>query len=226
MLKKVNLHYPVKFVEGVLVKQKEVDLNKEIATLKKQTVQKANNIIQCAIQDAEVLAQQGYMDGYQNGMLTAIAQTALYFGSCNEFFIGKRNELIEDVRSILSTAVTRPEIFFSIIDEWVKSLPLSDNMIYIYAPDITRGIEPRLKEVLASLWSGQVNVTYHSDNKYVMSCGQQVAEFSPNIFVEQAAGSLMDKFNLIPSEFQKISEDALESLIGYCGEVRAGLALK
>ncbi|HHL2712922.1 TPA: hypothetical protein ACQ39K_004552 [Yersinia enterocolitica] len=226
MLKKIKLHYPVKSVDGVLVKQEQIDLNKYIETIKKQTVQKAKNIIQHTRQDVEQLAQQGYMDGYQNGMLTAIAQTALYFGGCNELFNGKRNELIEDVRNILSAAVTQPEILLSVVDEWVKSLPLSDNMIHIYVPEITMGIEPRLKEALASLWSGQINITYHTDKKYVMSCGQQVAEFSPDIFVEQVAESLMDKFNLIPSEFQKVSEDALESLIGYCGEMRTGLALK
>nr|WP_241391631.1 hypothetical protein [Yersinia frederiksenii]ULG19989.1 hypothetical protein 49p1_00291 [Yersinia frederiksenii] len=224
MLKQIKLHYPLKYVDNVLVKQEKVNLNCQIDSIKKQTVRKVKKIVQLAKQDAKQLAQQGYVDGYQRGIIAALSQTALYFCNCNDFFINKRNELINDVRGILSTAIEKPEILLSVIDEWMKLIPPSDNILHIYLPKVMMEIEPVLNEILIGYWSGKINITYHSDKNCIMSCGQQIAEFSPDEFVDRANETLLNKYHLIPAELQSIGEDSIEYLVEYCRNIKPDLS--
>jgi len=192
-----------------------VDLNNQIELIKQQTTYQAQNIIQHAKQDAEKIAQQGYSDGYQDGYVAVLSQIATYFGNCNGYLSLKRDELIEEVRGLLSSAIERPETLLSVIDEWTKSLPVSDEVLQINLPETSKKIETRLKDLLHS-WPGKVIMSYHMDNKYVMSCGQQIAEFSPKEFENQAIEMLMPGFSLIPTELQRISDEALTLLSDYC----------
>ncbi|HDL6964381.1 TPA: hypothetical protein PXM28_003768 [Yersinia enterocolitica] len=226
MLKKINLSCPLTSVDGVLVKQGMLDLNDQIELIKQRTMNEAENILQLARQDAIHIAQQGYIDGYQKGVLSALTHTAFYFSNCSNYIINTRNAFIKEIRDILSTAVEKPEVLLSVLDEWVKSVPLSENILQINLPEISKNLEPKLNELLTNLWSGPINYTYHADNNYVMSCGQQVAEFSPEIFVGQVVEELMDKFNLIPTDLQYITINSLDLLIKYSESMRDEITKK
>ncbi|MFQ6283760.1 hypothetical protein [Yersinia enterocolitica] len=220
MLKQISSQCHLKDVDGVLVKKKILDLNNQIELIREETNNKVRDIVEQTKEDAQQLGQQGYMEGYQNGILAALSFTAFYFGNCNDYYSSKRDELIVEIRQILSKAVEEPGVLLSVTDEWIQSVSVSDNILYIYLPEVKADIEPQLKKMLVNMWPGKVSISYHSSNKYVMTCGQQIAEFAPKVFVEQSIDALMDKFNIIPNEMQNISEEAIDLLIEYCRTIR------
>lgn len=48
----------------------------------------------------------------------------------------------------------------------------------------------KLMVLLMENWPGTFNLKYHQEQRFIMSCGDQIAEFSPEQFVETAVASL------------------------------------
>lgn len=206
-------------IDGVLVKKKMLDLSDEISLIKQSAEEQANHTIKKSKEDAEHCFNQAYIDGYKKGMLASLSQIALYFSHHDEYISESKNGLIKEIRGIVSSAMERPGVILSALDEYLQHHALSNNTLYIYLPQNTVMIESQLREKITDSWAGEINITYHSSNKFVLSCGQQIAEFSPDALVESTLALMFDKFNLIPTELQKISESALSSFLENCSEI-------
>lgn len=206
-------------VDGVLVKKKMLDLNDQIFLIKQNAEEQANYTIKKSKKDAECCFNQAYIDGYKKGMLASLSQIVLYFKCHDDYISESKNGLIKEIREIVSTAMERPEVLLSALDEYLQNHSPSNNMLYIYLPQSTVKMESQLRERIINSWAGEINITYHSSNKFVLSCGQQLAEFSPDALVESTLELMLEKFNLIPMELQKIAESALKSFLENCNEI-------
>ncbi len=57
------------------------------------------------------------------------------------------------------------------------------------------------------------NLKYHQEQRFIMSCGDQIAEFSPEQFVETAVGVIKHHLDELPQDCRTISDNAINALI-------------
>ncbi|EEE2028079.1 oxygen-regulated invasion protein OrgB, partial [Salmonella enterica subsp. enterica serovar Cerro] len=67
--------------------------------------------------------------------------------------------------------------------------------------------------LLMENWPGTFNLKYHQEQRFIMSCGDQIAEFSPEQFVETAVGVIKHHLDELPQDCRTISDNAINALI-------------
>ncbi|MGL8924998.1 hypothetical protein NBD76_19355, partial [Salmonella sp. C3284] len=62
-------------------------------------------------------------------------------------------------------------------------------------------------------WIVNSALKYHQEQRFIMSCGDQIAEFSPEQFVETAVGVIKHHLDELPQDCRTISDNAINALI-------------
>ncbi len=66
--------------------------------------------------------------------------------------------------------------------------------------------------LLMENWPGTFNLKYHQEQRFIMGCGDQIAEFSPEQFVETAVGVIKHHLDEL-QDCRTISDNAINALI-------------
>lgn len=200
-------------IDGVLLSHKQLQRHKRAVCLEQQTQQHARRIVRDAQQQAELIRQHAYQEGYQQGMLDALQQAASYMAN-NQMLDGRcREQLAQHARAMLSSAVDHPETLLLVLDEWLRSLPDSDETLYLTLPATAHALHPRLMDVLATGWAGKIQLDYHARSDFVMRHADQVAEFSPELYVKSATRSLLQTLDTLAQDCRQVSDVALQEFI-------------
>lgn len=200
-------------VDGVLFSRKQLLRRMRTKGLEQQAKQHARRILRDAQQEAELIRQHAYQEGYQQGMLDALQQTASYLAASQTLDGRCRERLSQHVRAMLSSAVDHPETLLLVLDEWLRNLPASDETLYLTLPSTAHALQPRLREVLAANWKGKIQLDYHAGPDFVMRHADQLAEFSPAQYVESATRALLQTLDSLPQDCRRISDFALQEFI-------------
>jgi hypothetical protein len=181
--------------------------------LEQQAQQHARRIIRDAQQEGEVIRQHAYQQGYQQGMLDTLQQTASYMADSQTLDWRCRERLSQHAKAMLSSAVDHPETLLLVLDEWLRNLSASDETLYLTLPATAHTLQPRLMDVLSASWTGKIQLDYHARPDFVMRLADQVAEFSPAQYVESATRALLQTLDSLPQDCRQISDFALQEFI-------------
>jgi hypothetical protein len=181
--------------------------------LEQQAQQHARRIIHDAQQEGEVIRQHAYQQGYQQGMLDTLQQTASYMADSQTLDGRCRERLSQHAKAMLSSAVDHPETLLLVLDEWLRNLSASDETLYLTLPATAHTLQPRLMDVLSASWTGKIQLDYHARPDFVMRLADQVAEFSPAQYVESATRALLQTLDSLPQDCRQLSGFALQEFI-------------
>lgn len=200
-------------VDGVLLGRKQLQRHRRAVCLEQQAQQHARRIVRDAQQQAELIRQHAYQEGYQQGMLDTLQQTASYMADSQTLDGRCREQLGQHARAMLSSAVDHPETLLLVLDEWLRNLPASDETLYLTLPATAHALHPRFMDVLATSWAGKIQLDYHSRSDFVMRHADQVAEFSPEQYVKSATRSLLQTLDTLAQDCRQVSDVALQEFI-------------
>lgn len=188
MLKNIPIPSPLSPVEGILIKRKTLERYFSIERLEQQAHQRAKRILREAEEEAKTLRMYAYQEGYEQGMIDALQQVAAYLTD-NQTMAWKWMEKIQIyARELFSAAVDHPETLLTVLDEWLRDFDKPEGQLFLTLPVNAKKDHQKLMVLLMENWPGTFNLKYHQEQRFIMSCGDQIAEFSPEQFVETAVG--------------------------------------
>lgn len=206
-------------IDGVLIDHKMVRQNIYIETLEKQAQQNVKQLLRSAQREVDILRKHGYQEGFQQGMLYALQQAASYLSSSNSIAWYWYEKLGVYAKDMLSAAVDHPETILLVLDEWLRNVPKLDATLYLTLPEASKHLHSKLMPLLMDNWSGKIKIDYHKEFRFVMRCGEQIAEFSPEQFLEPASRIIQQYLDSLPSDCRKISDDVLNDFISQCKQL-------
>ncbi|HFW3352381.1 TPA: hypothetical protein ACIVDT_003574 [Salmonella enterica subsp. enterica serovar Eastbourne] len=218
MPKEIQTNYfPQPPLDGVLIKQDTIRKNYYFRRLEQQARQRAKEIIKDAQIEAQELQKNSCREGFQQGMLTALQQIATYLSDSNRALARWQKKLDKHVREVMSISVNHPETLMLVLDEWFSGINTPECAVHILFPVSMKDIHSEIAERLNEKWGGGVNIEFHSESTFVFRCGDDIAEFSPVVFIESGSSKILNE-NIpdISMDCKGISREAVEKFITYC----------
>ncbi|MBM2885062.1 hypothetical protein JFK97_11740 [Chromobacterium phragmitis] len=200
-------------IDGVLLSRRALHGAARAQKLTQEARRHAQRILRDAERHAEMVRQHAYQEGYQQGLLSALHQVATYLLASQTMAWSWRERLNEHARAMLSAAVDHPDTLLLLLDEWLRQLEQGNATLHLTLPETSRSHQHRLMELLAEHWSGPIQLDYHSDPRCIMRCADQLAEFSPELYVEPASRQLQQCLDALPQDCRQVSAQALRELI-------------
>lgn len=204
---------PEMSVDGVIFQRTGLRQAARADRLEKEARQRASSLIRHAEQEAEVIRQEAFRQGYEAGMLTALSHTAYYMAQWQSQAGHWYQQLESHSRDLLSAAVDHPDTLLLLLDEWLRDQPRQQASLRLLLPRSAKPMRGRLMALLNEQWDNRIEIDYHDDPRFILRCGQQMAEFAPTDFVEQASRQLRHSLNTLPDECRHLSEQAIRQLI-------------
>ncbi|QJU42305.1 hypothetical protein [Serratia marcescens] len=205
---------PLRLIEGVLITQAERFKRKRAQNILQFAQRRAKNLIAQAQRDAELLHQDAYRQGYEQGVLSAADALTCYMQDSQTFTLALHRQLYEKARIALAAALGNEIVFTSLLRNWLPDLDSQDNCdlpLEILVPSALGIRVGKLKRDVEQWYERAVLVSYHPDNRYAVKCGDQLAEFIPEEFVEQLLPSLID-LKTLRQQCSELSDNGVEKL--------------
>ncbi|QND85702.1 Protein OrgB [Chromobacterium vaccinii] len=204
-------HQPT-ITDGVLIRSPQLRRLRRIDNLDQQARKRARQHLDDAQREADAIRRHAYRDGYQQGMLAALDQLAAHLANSQAQAERWREQLSEEARAMLAAAVDHPDTLLLLLDEWLRSRNglSGDAALYLLLPKRSRPLQAGLMALLADNWHGTIQIDYHDDDRFIMRCADQAAEFSPQQYLEPASRQLLQRFSALQQECRQLSAAALE----------------
>lgn len=212
MLKNIPIPSPLSPVEGILIKRKTLERYFSIERLEQQAHQRAKRILREAEEEAKTLRMYAYQEGYEQGMIDALQQVAAYLTD-NQTMAWKWMEKIQIyARELFSAAVDHPETLLTVLDEWLRDFDKPEGQLFLTLPVNAKKDHQKLMVLLMENWPGTFNLKYHQEQRFIMSCGDQIAEFHLNN-CETAVGVIKHHLDELPQDCRTILITPLTHLL-------------
>ncbi|WP_434626695.1 hypothetical protein [Chromobacterium sp. CV08] len=199
--------------EGVLIRRASLQPARRAAELERAARRRARQITDEADAQAGAVRGQAWRDGYQDGMLTALDQVAAYLADSQAQAARWRERLADEARAMLRAAADHPDALLLALDEWLREQEPTDDTLRLMLPENARPQQQRLMALLADSWNGRLQLDYHADDRLLIRCADQAAEFAPELYVEPAAQQTLRCLDSLPQECRGLSSTALETLM-------------
>ncbi|MGL5758799.1 type III secretion system linker protein OrgB [Plesiomonas sp.] len=200
-------------VDGVIFQRTRLRQAARADRLEKEARKRASALIHHAEQEAAIIRQEAFRQGYEAGMLTALSHTASYMSKWQTQANLWYQQLESHSRVLLSAAVDHPDTLLLLLDEWLRDQPRQQASLRLLLPRSAQPMRGRLMALLNEQWDNRIEIDYHDDPRFILRCGQQMAEFAPADFVEQATRQLRNNLSALPDECRHLSEQAIRQLI-------------
>lgn len=200
-------------IDGTLLRRSALQGASRAERLEQQARRNAQRLLRDAEQQAETLRQHGYQAGYQQGLLDALQHVAAYLAASQAMAWHWRERLVEHARAMLASAVDHPDTLLLLLDEWLRGQERADATLQLTLPKSARAHQATLMALLAEQWPGSIQLDYHAEPRCVMRCGDQLAEFAPELYVEAASRQLQQCLDELPKDCRNISDQALREWI-------------
>ncbi|KVN41160.1 hypothetical protein WJ64_32670 [Burkholderia ubonensis] len=200
--------------EGVLIARSQLVQQRKIVTLEKDARRNASRIVKTAEQEAAQIRSEAFASGYQDGMLSAVRALVLYIGDCNSQEVRQRRRLEAYVRAMLSAALSHPGTLLAVLDEWLNEFDSTERSatLHLLLPVASRSASVLTEADLRDAWDGPVIIDYHDEPHFVMRCADQIAEFSPARFVDDASRGLQRELSDLPDACRQLSDVSVAAL--------------
>ncbi|BGI53552.1 MULTISPECIES: HrpE/YscL family type III secretion apparatus protein [Candidatus Williamhamiltonella] len=218
MSKKIPNLSPLSAREGVLLTYAQIQQHKRAKNILNEAYRNAKKIIRQAEEDAEKIQKQAYMDGYQQGVMSAIKHIVGYMNNTKNLMHQLNLDLEDHARQIFSTALDHPDILIVLLDEWLNTLPSqnegSQSVLHLIFPEKSKKKHADLLHFLNEKWNHPIKIEYHPASRFVIKYQDQIAEFIPEEFMELAVKRLLLTQDTMKA-CRQLSQGSLEQLFDY-----------
>lgn len=209
----MNNKIKISLQEGVLFKKAHRDVYCNADLILDEAKNQAKKIIKEAHSHQENIRRYAYVQGYQEGIGQA-SDAVLHFLTVKEEQMRKLYiEMEKELMSFLGNIIHDKSVVLQALETWVSELKFKTNnsVFRILAPQELQAFKPQLVRKVNEVFDGSVIIQYHEQNRFVMSYGDQLAEFDYNDLIAQYARALLKDKNLreICNAF---SSEGIESL--------------
>lgn len=208
MRKNIQIPHPSRLLDGVILRP---DRRREV--LERQTNQHVQRLLRDARREANDLQQQAYQAGYQQGMLLALEQLTAWLNACDEKAALLQERIAAQAQAMLSSAVNSPDTLLVLLNEGLQNLPASDETLHLLLPANARSLRPQIMSVLDKQWRGPVQLDFHPGPGFVLRYKDQIVEFAPEHYLEQATLTLRQTISELPAECRQLSSAAFSALM-------------
>ena len=198
----------------MLITRAERQKHKRSKDIIRAAQDQAKKLILQAQKEVDALNQEGYRQGYEQGMLDAAQAVMSYIQNHRTMAQELHQQLYGKAQSALSTALEKNAVFTSLLQSWLPGVEDNENCqhpLEIMVPTSLRKRGKQLEKELQPLYGGTIHVSYHPDNRYVMKCHKHLAEFTPEDFIEHLLTPLID-LNLLREQCKKLSQNSITKL--------------
>jgi hypothetical protein len=190
--------------ENVYIARAQLHHAKRAQTLLDETQHWAKKYIKQAEAEAENIHLQAFKHGYRDGLIAAIQALADYFKEGQTLSQRLKKKLEEHAQTLLSHALSHPDMALTLLTEWINAQkPKNTTTLSLTLPLTSRIPREMILDRLLLPWKKQIKIKYHQKTCFIIKHGDVIAEFDPDIFLQQAQQALMYKMS-------NISEDAYQ----------------
>ena len=162
----------------VLVSRADITAARRRRALQQQAQRWARGCVEQASRDAEAIHAQAFQEGYAEGMLRATEHLAKGLLESQALGLQLRKDLAQAARDLLAQALSRPEWLDDMLERWLTEQPGDTGaVLQVLLPLHCRSQGKELRERLRGLWSGELVLDYHLQERYVVRLADQLLEF-------------------------------------------------
>ncbi|MFS2197663.1 oxygen-regulated invasion protein OrgB [Pseudomonas sp. Pseusp3] len=209
-----------------LVLREDIAAARRRRTLQQQAQRWARDCIEQARRDAVAVCAQAFQEGYAEGILCATGQLADGLLKSQALGLQLRKDLAQAARDLLAQALSRPEWLDDMLERWLSEQPGDTGaVLQVLLPLHCRPQGKELRERLRGLWSGELVLDYHPQERYVVRLADQLLEFDVETARQRLEPRLLACVANLPESVRaldRVSMQALTDLYSTFAERSAG----
>ena len=194
-------------------------------TLQRQAQRWARDCIDQARHDAEAIHAEAFQQGYAEGILRATEHLAN--GLLESQVLGQQlqKDLAQAAHGLLAEALNRPEWLDEMLERWLATQPgESDAVLQVLLPTHCRSQGNDLRERLRKLWSGELVLDYHPQERYVVRLADQLLEFDVETSRQRLEPRLLACVANLPESVRALDQSAVQAMTALCSTIGVRVA--
>lgn len=204
--------------EAILLRSAYLRNNIKALALVAEGKRHARKLTDRAEQEAESVYQRAREDGFAKGMLSAVDAIVGYLADHAKSAAQLQSALEEQIALLLGRCVNDPDVVMATLEECLESRDACHGArLDLLLPESFRTNHRQVLAMVQKQFSGLVNIEYRDGTRFLMRIGDQVAEFSPDDFVERASDHVMGALPSVFSQSRSLAEACRERLAAKFG---------
>lgn len=187
------------------------------SALQRQAQRRARECVEQARRDAEAVHVQAFQDGYAEGILRATEHLASGLLESQALGSQLRTELAQAARELLAQALSCPEWLDEMLERWLVEQPGDTSaVLQVLLPLHCRSRGNELRERLCRLWSGELVLDYHPQERYVVRLADQLLEFDIESTRQRLEPRLLACVANLPKSVRSLDQASMQALTDLC----------
>jgi hypothetical protein len=187
------------------------------SALQRQAQRRARDCVDQARRDAEAVRARAFQDGYAEGILRATEHMASGLLESQALGLQLRTDLVQAARELLGQALSRPEWLDDMLERWLVEQPGGTGaVLQVLLPLHCRSRGNELRERLCRLWSGELVLDYHPQERYVVRLADQLLEFDIETTLRRLEPRLLACVANLPPSVRSLDQASMQALTDLC----------
>lgn len=187
------------------------------SALQRQAQRRARECVDQARRDAEAVHARAFQDGYAEGILRATEHLASGLLESQALGLQLRSDLAQAARELLAQALSRPEWLDDMLERWLIEQPGGTGaVLQVLLPLHCRSRGNELRERLCRLWSGELVLDYHPQERYVVRLADQLLEFDVETTRQRLEPRLLACVANLPASVRSLDQASMQALTDLC----------
>ena len=181
--------------------------------LQQQAQRWARDCVEQARRDAEAVHAHAFSQGYADGILRVIEHLANGLLASQALGQQLRSDLAQSARDLLADALKRPEWLDEMLEGWLTAQPTGTGaVLQVLLPIHCRPLGNALRERLSRLWSGELVLDYHPQERYVARLADQLLEFDLETARQRLEPRLLACVASLPESVRALDRASMQAL--------------
>lgn len=194
-------------------------------TLQRQAQRWARDYIDQARRDADAIRAEAFQQGYAEGVLRVTEDLASGLLESQALGVQLRKDLAQAAHDLLADALNRSEWLDEMLERWLAAQSAeSGAVLQVLLPLHCRSQGNDLRERLCSLWSGELVLDYHAQERYVIRLADQLLEFDVEANRQRLEPWLLAGLANLPTSMRALDQAAVQTLTKLCSTFGARAA--
>ena len=205
--------HPFRVHEDVLISRAHLQKMRRRQALSAEARYSASKLIKDATEEAAQIRRQGFSDGYRDGVLASADALLAYLDGGRELARQLQEEIRDATRAMLRETLDRPEAILTVLEDWLhQHADSAGQQLQLKLPRSAQAWRMRVTALLETSWGRRVQVDYHDDPRFLLRCGNTVAEFDPVAVAAKGEYLLLRQLDQLPASCRRFSDDAMQTL--------------
>jgi hypothetical protein len=194
-------------------------------TLQHQAQRWARDCVEQARHDAEAIHAQAFQEGYAEGVLRATGHLADGLLASQALGLQLRKDLAQAAGELLAHALSRSEWLDDMLERWLAEQARdSGAVLHVLLPVHFRSQGNELRERLHRLWSGEMVLEYHLQERYVVRLADQLLEFDVEAARQRLEPRLLACVANLPESVRCLDQTSMQALTQLCSSFTERIA--